>query len=94
MTPSRIKLHHYFKRGTHMARTQKPAAAQAAASQSKAVRPIAISRDNAEHYRWGHECDGWHLVKDKNLSVIEEFMPPDPPKFATTMSTPSSSSTF
>ena len=59
-----------------MAKTQKPAAAQAAASGSRAIRPIAISRDNAEHYRWGHECDGWHLVKDKNLSVIEEFMPP------------------
>ncbi len=59
-----------------MARTQKPAAAQAAASGSKSIRPIPISRDNAEHYRWGHECDGWHLVKDKNLSVIEEFMPP------------------
>ena len=59
-----------------MARTQKPAAAQAAASGSKAAHPVAISRDNAEHYRWGHECDGWHLVKDKNLSVIEEFMPP------------------
>jgi mannose-6-phosphate isomerase-like protein (cupin superfamily) len=59
-----------------MARTQKPAAAMAAASGSKSVRPIAISRDNAEHYRWGHECDAWHLVKDKNLAVIEEFMPP------------------
>ena len=59
-----------------MARTQKPAAAQAAASGSKPVRPVAISRDNAEHYRWGHECDAWHLVKDKNLAVIEEFMPP------------------
>lgn len=35
-----------------------------------------VSRDNAEHYRWGDECDGWHLVKDKQLSVIEEFMPP------------------
>jgi mannose-6-phosphate isomerase-like protein (cupin superfamily) len=34
-----------------------------------------ISRDNAEHYRWGNDCDGWHLVKDTNLSVIEEFIP-------------------
>ena len=59
-----------------MARTQKPAAAKAAASASRSVRPIAISRDNAEHYRWGHECDAWHLVKDRNLAVIEEFMPP------------------
>ena len=38
--------------------------------------PAAVSRDNAEHYRWGVDCDGWHLVKDAQLSVIEEFMPP------------------
>ena len=36
----------------------------------------AVSRANAEHYRWGNDCDGWHLVKDAALSVIEEFMPP------------------
>jgi mannose-6-phosphate isomerase-like protein (cupin superfamily) len=35
-----------------------------------------VSRANAEHYRWGDDCDGWHLVKDEKLSVIEEFMPP------------------
>ncbi len=35
-----------------------------------------VSRENAEHYRWGVDCDGWHLVKDQQLSVIEEFMPP------------------
>lgn len=35
-----------------------------------------VSRENAEHYRWGNDCDGWHLVKDAQLSVIEEFMPP------------------
>jgi mannose-6-phosphate isomerase-like protein (cupin superfamily) len=40
------------------------------------ARPASVSRDNAEHYRWGVDCDGWHLVKDKQLSVIEEFMPP------------------
>ena len=34
-----------------------------------------ISRANAEHYRWGTDCDGWHLVKVANLSVIEEFIP-------------------
>ncbi len=38
--------------------------------------PASISRENAEHYRWGVDCDGWHLVIDKQLSVIEEFMPP------------------
>jgi mannose-6-phosphate isomerase-like protein (cupin superfamily) len=35
-----------------------------------------ISRANAEHYSWGTDCDGWHLVKDAALSVIEEHMPP------------------
>jgi quercetin dioxygenase-like cupin family protein len=38
--------------------------------------PVAVNRGNAEHYRWGNDCDGWHLVKDPQLSVIEEFMPP------------------
>ena len=35
-----------------------------------------ISTHNAEHYRWGQDCDGWHLVKSSTLSVIQEFMPP------------------
>lgn len=39
-------------------------------------KPAIVSRDNAEHYRWGVDCDGWYLVKDKHLSVIEELMPP------------------
>jgi hypothetical protein len=38
--------------------------------------PAAISRDTAEHYRWGVDCDAWYLVNDEQLSVIEEFMPP------------------
>jgi len=42
----------------------------------EAAQPGAVSRGNAEHYRWGNDCDGWHLVKDAELSVIEEFMPP------------------
>ena len=46
------------------------------AGTSNSDQPNIVSRENAEHYRWGHECDGWHLVKDKQLSVIEEFMPP------------------
>jgi len=41
----------------------------------EAAPPGLISRENAEHYRWGNDCDGWHLVKDPNLSVIEEFIP-------------------
>ena len=39
------------------------------------VQPASVSRNNAEHYRWGNNCDGWRLVKDENLSVIEEFVP-------------------
>ncbi len=34
------------------------------------------SRDNADHYIWGNGCDGWHLVRTEQLSVIEERMPP------------------
>ncbi|MCE0557107.1 cupin domain-containing protein [Motilimonas sp. E26] len=36
----------------------------------------AISKENAEHYNWGEECDGWHLVKSQALSVIQERVPP------------------
>lgn len=35
-----------------------------------------ISRRTVEHYTWGEVCDGWHLVRDAALSVIEESMPP------------------
>ena len=34
-----------------------------------------ISKQNAEHYIWGDRCDGWHLVKNQELSVIHERMP-------------------
>jgi mannose-6-phosphate isomerase-like protein (cupin superfamily) len=34
-----------------------------------------INRAAAEHYTWGGSCDGWHLIKDANLSVIQEQMP-------------------
>lgn len=34
-----------------------------------------ISKANAEHYLWGGDCDGWHLVKSQGLSVIHERMP-------------------
>jgi len=33
-------------------------------------------RADAEHYTWGNGCDGWHLVKQEGLSVIEERIPP------------------
>lgn len=35
-----------------------------------------ISKENAEHYHWGDNCDGWHLVKRQDMSVIHERMPP------------------
>ena len=35
-----------------------------------------VSRASAEHYVWGGACDGWHLVRGPQLSVIEERMPP------------------
>lgn len=31
---------------------------------------------SAEHYTWGDGCDGWHLLKDASLSVIQERVPP------------------
>ncbi|MDQ1450714.1 MAG: hypothetical protein QOK38_580 [Acidobacteriaceae bacterium] len=39
------------------------------------------STDNAEHYTWPSAtsrdlCDGWHLHRSGNLSIIEERMPP------------------
>lgn len=34
------------------------------------------SKENSEHYKWGNNCDGWHLVKSQSLSIIEELMPP------------------
>jgi mannose-6-phosphate isomerase-like protein (cupin superfamily) len=34
-----------------------------------------ISKQNAEHYLWGSNCDGWHLVRSQDLSIIHERMP-------------------
>jgi mannose-6-phosphate isomerase-like protein (cupin superfamily) len=36
---------------------------------------VKVSKDVAEHYVWGGTCDGWHLVKREDLSVIHERMP-------------------
>lgn len=30
---------------------------------------------NAEHYNWGENCHGWHLLDSGSLSVISEKMP-------------------
>jgi len=35
-----------------------------------------VKTSTADHYQWGANCDGWHLVKTPALSVIEERMPP------------------
>ena len=35
-----------------------------------------VSRENAQHSTWGDKCDGWHLLRNSDLSVIEEQMPP------------------
>jgi hypothetical protein len=51
-----------------------------------AAQPGLVSREIAEHYRWGNDCDGWHLVK--------EFILRAGAKFATTITRPSSFSTF
>ena len=36
----------------------------------------AISKETGEHYIWGDQCDGWHLLKSPELSVIQERVPP------------------
>ena len=33
------------------------------------------SKDTAEHYTWGDQCDGWFLLKSDDLHVIQERMP-------------------
>lgn len=35
-----------------------------------------VSTQTAEHYSWGDRCDGWHLLRSGDLSVIQERMPP------------------
>lgn len=34
------------------------------------------SWENAEHYFWGQECEGFRLLAREDLSVIEERIPP------------------
>ena len=33
------------------------------------------SIENAEHYIWGGNCDGWHLLNRDDMSVIQERVP-------------------
>jgi mannose-6-phosphate isomerase-like protein (cupin superfamily) len=37
---------------------------------------LKINRSNAEHYVWADACDGWRLLDEHDLSVIDEEMPP------------------
>jgi mannose-6-phosphate isomerase-like protein (cupin superfamily) len=41
-----------------------------------AVVAAPVDIGNAPHYRWSGVCDGWHLLRDPALSVIEERVPP------------------
>ena len=38
------------------------------------MKPVSIR--SAEHDLWGEGCDGWHLLKDPELHVIQEAVPP------------------
>jgi mannose-6-phosphate isomerase-like protein (cupin superfamily) len=35
-----------------------------------------VDRSNSEHYLWGAGCDGWHLLKRDDLSIITERVSP------------------
>lgn len=35
-----------------------------------------MNTETAEHYKWGVNSDGWHLLKSDRLSIIEECVPP------------------
>src|SRR6266516_5094371 len=37
-----------------------------------------ISKHDSEHYVWGKGCDGCHLLRSAELSIIHERMPPGP----------------
>ncbi len=34
-----------------------------------------VDCSNTEHYLWGIGCDGWHLIKHEDLSIITERVP-------------------
>ena len=36
---------------------------------------MVVSIENAEHYIWGEICDGWHLLRREDISVIQERVP-------------------
>lgn len=36
---------------------------------------MVVSTENAEHYVWGEVCDGWHLLRREEVSIIQERVP-------------------
>lgn len=36
---------------------------------------MVVSIENAEHYIWGGNSEGWHLLKRDDMSVIQERVP-------------------
>lgn len=45
-------------------------------AKSPSTAAVPVNRSNAEHYRWGVDCDAWHLLKCEDFTVIEELIPP------------------
>jgi len=41
-------------------------------------RPTISNRapEGPDHYSWGDGCEGWHLLRTEDLSVVRERMPP------------------
>lgn len=35
-----------------------------------------VNTENTEHYQWGPGAEGWHLLKEETLSIIEEKVAP------------------
>jgi mannose-6-phosphate isomerase-like protein (cupin superfamily) len=35
-----------------------------------------INTEKSEHYKWGNNSDGWHLLKSESLSIIQERVSP------------------
>jgi mannose-6-phosphate isomerase-like protein (cupin superfamily) len=49
----------------------------AAAEKSKPVYPAyAVDVPTADHYKWGDHNDGWRMVAQKDMSVVEQRMAP------------------
>lgn len=35
-----------------------------------------VNKENAEHYMWGNNCEGWRIVNSEEMTIIFEKMPP------------------